>query len=41
VRRFGTFTAALDALADWLLDCGFTTVAMASTGVYGIPVFAL
>ena len=41
VRRFGTFTADLDALADWLLDCGVTTVAMASTGVYGIPVFAL
>ena len=41
VRRFGTFTADLDALADWLLDCGITTVAMESTGVYWIPVFAL
>ena len=41
VRRFGTFTADLDALADWLLDCGVTTVAMASTGGYWIPVFAL
>ena len=28
VRRFGTITADLDALADWLLDCGVTTVAM-------------
>jgi len=41
VRRFGTFTADLDALADWLLDCGITTVAMESTGVYWIPVFEL
>jgi transposase len=41
VRRFGTFTADLDTLADWLLDCGVTTVAMESTGVYWIPVFEL
>ena len=41
VRRFGTFTADLDALADWLIDCGITTVAMASTGVYWMPLFAL
>ena len=41
VRRFGTFTADLDALADWLIDCGVTTVAMASTGVSGMPLFAL
>ena len=33
VRRFGTFPADLDVLADWLIDCGSTTVAMASTGV--------
>ena len=41
VRRFGTFTVDLDALADWLIDCGVTTVAMASTGVYWIPLFEL
>lgn len=41
VRRFGTFTADLEALADWLLDCGVTTVAMESTGVYWIPLFEL
>src|SRR5438552_12681968 len=41
VRRFGTCTADLDALADWLIDCGVTTVAMASTGVYWIPLFEL
>ena len=41
VRRFGTFTVDLDALADWLIDCGITTVAMASTGVSWMPLFAL
>ena len=41
VRRFGTCTVDLDALADWLIDCGITTVAMASTGVYGRPLLAL
>jgi hypothetical protein len=41
VRRFGTFTVDLDALADWLIDCGVTTVAMESTGVYWIPLFDL
>jgi hypothetical protein len=41
VRRFGPCTADLEALADWLLDCGVTTVAMESTGVSGIPLFAL
>ena len=41
VRRFGTCTADLDALADWLIDGGVTTVAMESTGVYWIPVFEL
>src|SRR5262249_57896209 len=37
VRRFGPFTADLDALADWLIDGGRTTVPMASTGVCRIP----
>jgi transposase len=41
VRRFGTFTADLDTLADWLFDCGITTVAMESTGVSWMPFFAL
>ena len=36
VRRFGAGTAALEALADWLWDGGITTVALESTGVYGI-----
>ena len=41
VREFGTFTADLNALADWLQHCGITTVAMESTGVYWIPLFEL
>lgn len=39
VRRFGMFTADLNALADWLLSCHVDTVAMESTGVYWIPVY--
>ena len=34
VRRFGAFTEDLHALAKWLRQCGVTTVAMESTGVY-------
>ena len=41
VREFGAFTADLQALADWLRQCGVTTVAMESTGVYWIPLFEL
>src|SRR5205807_1739339 len=41
VREFGTFTADLQAIADWLAQCGVTTVAMESTGVYWIPLFEL
>ena len=41
VRRFGTFTADLVTLADWLAHSGITTVAMESTGVYSIPLFEL
>jgi transposase len=41
VRRFGTFTVELEALADWLIEYGVDTVAMESTGVYWIPVFEL
>jgi hypothetical protein len=33
VRRFECFTADLHRLADWLVHCGVTTVAMQSTGV--------
>jgi transposase len=38
-RRFGTFTADLLALADWLRATGVTHVAMEATGVYWKPVW--
>jgi transposase len=41
VRVFGTCTADLEALADWLTVCQVTTVAMESTGVYWIALFEL
>ncbi len=41
VREFASFTADLNALADWLSECGVDTVAMESTGVYWIPLFEL
>jgi transposase len=41
VRKFGTCTADLEALADWLQTCRVTTVAMESTGVCWVPLFEL
>lgn len=41
VRVFATFTADLEALIQWLLDRGITTVAMESTGVYWIPLYQM
>jgi transposase len=41
VQRFGTFTADLHCLADWLTACGVRSVAMEATGVYWIPVYEL
>jgi transposase len=41
VRKFGANTADLEAIAAWLKDCGVTTVAMESTGVYWIPLYEL
>ena len=37
VRQFGANSCDLHAIADWLIECGVTTVAMESTGVYRIP----
>jgi len=37
VRVFSTFTESLQEMAQWLVQCGITTVAMESTGVYWIP----
>ena len=39
VRNFGCYTPDLEEMARWLIDCGVTTVAMESTGVYWIPVY--
>lgn len=41
VRRFDCFTADLHRLAEWLEQCGVTTVAMQSTGVYWIPLYEI
>jgi len=41
VRRFGTMTADLLDLADWLASAGCTHVAMESTGVYWKPIYNL
>jgi transposase len=41
VRRFACFPADLHRLADWLQQCGVTTVALQSTGVYGLPLYDL
>lgn len=41
VRSFPTFTEDLHALRDWLKQCGVTSVAMESTGVYWIPLFQI
>jgi transposase len=39
VREFGSWTADLNRMADWLISCGIDTVAMQSTGVYGFAVY--
>jgi transposase len=41
VRRFGSFTEDLHAIAEWLKRCRITTIAMESTGVYWIPLFLI
>jgi hypothetical protein len=39
LRRFGTYTPDLHALADWLQASGVDSVAMEATGIYWIPVY--
>jgi len=39
VRTFATTTAGLCALAEWLVACGVTHVAMEATGIYWKPVW--
>lgn len=41
VRAFKTFTDDLHRLADWLIRCGTTTVAMEATGVYWLPLYEI
>ena len=41
VRSFGTVTAELERMAQWLRGCGVRLVAMEATGVYWIPAFGL
>lgn len=41
VRKFGACTADLNAIADWLQECGVDTVVLESTGVYWIPLYEL
>jgi transposase len=41
VRTFGTFTKDLHALADWLIECRITTVAVEATGVYWVPLYEI
>ena len=41
VKTFSSFTPDLEAMADWLVQIGITTVAMESTGVYWIPAFEI
>ena len=39
VREFGSWTADLHRMSDWLKSCGVKTVVMQSTGVYWIAVY--
>jgi len=39
VRTFGSFTADLHRMAQWLKACGIETVVMQATGVYWIALF--
>lgn len=41
VRSFDSFTADLYRLAEWLVECRITTVAMESTSVYWMPLYAI
>ena len=41
VQSFRTFTTDLQRLADWLVACRVTTVALESTGVFWTPVYEI
>ena len=39
VREFGSWTAALEEMGQWLIRCGIRSVVLQSTGVYWMAVF--
>ena len=41
VQKFGSFTADLHRLAQWLKGCGVDTVAMQATGVYWVGLYEI
>jgi transposase len=41
VRKFGAVTSELEAIGQWLRECGVKTVAMESTGVYWIALYQI
>lgn len=41
IRSFDSYTSGLHGIADWLVACGITTVAMESTGVFWVPLYEL
>src|SRR6202162_3106663 len=41
VQKFGSFTADLHRMAQWLKACGIQTVAMQATGVYWIALYQI
>ena len=41
VRRFGTTTPELEAMAQWFKRCAIKTVAMEATGIYWIAAFQI
>ena len=41
IRTYGTTTAQLEQLRDWLGQIGCTHVGMESTGVYWVPIYAV
>jgi transposase len=41
VRAFKVFTDDLVRLAEWLVSCGVSTVAMEATGIYWVPLYEI
>jgi len=39
VQEFGSWTADLERMAEWLKTCGIETIVMQSTGVYWIALY--